>query len=200
MKLIVLLCAVLLVVAVLAVCIFLGSQSGGVPTEPSASAPVQTDDPSGDTDPSANTDPLPSGDVGVGIWEDETDPSDETDPTQSDATGDTTPTESNPTQSDPTGPSGSTDVDIWGEDPTTQPTESTTQPTAPVEIPSDGELTWEQYLALTSEQRYEYYKTFESMDAFFAWKNAAEAEYDATHTIPTIDGNIDLGDLIGGNG
>ena len=146
------------------------------------------------------TDPIPSGDVGVGIWgEDEViDPSGETDPTGEVPTDPTEEPE----------PSGSVDTGIW-DDPTeetTQPTEPeettqpTTQPTQPTTPPASGTLTWEEYQALNSEQQYAYYLTFDSMADFFEWKNAAEAEYKANNTIPTIDCNIDLGDLMGGNG
>lgn len=193
-KLILVLVAVLLVAAVVAAVIIFGGQNPAAPTQPSGS---QSGEPSG-TD--TVTEPAPSGDVGVGIW-DETDPTDATDTIgATDPTGTTGTTEP--------APSGSVDVDIWTDptDESTKPTEPTTQPTQPVTPPDSGLLSYGEYLALSAEQKQAWAeKTFPGADgkldmtAFFAWRDAAKAEYDAENTIPTIDGSIDLGEILGGN-
>lgn len=82
-------------------------------------------------------------------------------------------------------------------EPTTAPETENTEPSGPaVQI---TEYEW--YHALSGEEQMAYMESFGSMDAFFAWYNAAKAEYEESR--PSIDvgsGNIDLGDLIGGNG
>ena len=195
-KLILVLVAVLLVAAVVAAVIIFGGQNPAAPTQPSGTS-AQGNGPSS-TD--SATDPTPSGDIGVGIW-DETDPTDATD-----AIGTTDPTGTTGT-TDPA-PSGSVDVDIWTDptDESTKPTEPTTQPTQPVTPPDSGLLSYGEYLALSAEQKQAWAeKTFPGADgkldmsAFFAWRDAAKAEYDAENTIPTIDGSIDLGEILGGN-
>lgn len=91
---------------------------------------------------------------------------------------------------------------------TTEPQE-TTEPSEPVEattpaeptVPSEPALTsYEQYNAMSPEEQYAFFCTFDTMEDFVAWYNAAKAEYDAAHPdIDIGDGNIDIGDIIGGN-
>lgn len=196
-KLILILAAVLLVAAVVAAILIFGTQNPAAPTTQPSGSTGQSVDPSG-TD--TVTDPLPSGDVGVGIW-------DETDPTDPSVTDPTDPAVSDPTGETEPDPSGDVDVGIWDEtDPTESTTQPTTQPTQPVDPPADGLLSWEQYQALSAEQRQAWsLATFPGengsldMTAFFAWRDAAKAEYEEQNPIPTIDGNIDLGELMGGN-
>ena len=66
---------------------------------------------------------------------------------------------------------------------------------------SDGEVTYEEYIAMSGEEQQKYMNSFSSIEAFFEWYNAAKAKYDAEHpSIEIGDGEIDLGDIIGGNG
>ena len=60
----------------------------------------------------------------------------------------------------------------------------------------DGLLSYEEYRDLSGREQQEYYNTFSDVEAFFAWYNAAKAEYEAAHPgIDAGDGNIDLGEL-----
>ena len=81
----------------------------------------------------------------------------------------------------------------------TAPTESET-PTEPT-VPSEPASTsFEQYNAMSPEEQYAFFCTFSSMEDFVAWYNNAKAEYEAAHPgIDIGDGNIDIGDIIGGN-
>lgn len=75
--------------------------------------------------------------------------------------------------------------------------ETTAKPTAPAVTVTE----YEWYNALSGEEQMAFMETFDSMAAFFDWYNAAKAEYERLHpSIDIGDGNIDLGDLIGGNG
>lgn len=92
---------------------------------------------------------------------------------------------------------------------TTKPTETkvpddtqdaTIESTEPTEIVT--ELTeYEWYNALSGEQQVEFMGTFASMADFFEWYNAAKEEYEKENpSIEIGDGNIDLGEIIAGNG
>ena len=90
----------------------------------------------------------------------------------------------------------------------TDPTESTETPestepsesTTPAEGDNQGGSTvtaYENYMNMSGEEQLAFMQSFESMEAFFAWLNAAKAEYEAQNPgIDVGDGNIDLG---GGN-
>lgn len=62
------------------------------------------------------------------------------------------------------------------------------------------DYTWEEYEAMTGEERQEHFSKFASLEQYLNWFNKAKADYDKTH--PTIevgkDGTIDIGDLING--
>ena len=64
--------------------------------------------------------------------------------------------------------------------------------------PGEGEgkvlLTWEEYLALSLEEQSAYFDSFEGMDAFIAWYNAALDAYNEANKAPDLpeDGGIDL--------
>ena len=76
-------------------------------------------------------------------------------------------------------------------------TETPTEPTVPSEPASTS---FEQYNAMSPEEQYAFFCTFSSMEDFVAWYNNAKAEYEAAHPgIDIGDGNIDIGDIIGGN-
>lgn len=86
----------------------------------------------------------------------------------------------------------------------TEPEEETTAATEEAtEAPTDAaKLTeFEWYNALSGEEQMAYMESFDSMAAFFDWYNAAKAEYEQLHpSIEIGNGEIDIGDLIGGNG
>ena len=99
-------------------------------------------------------------------------------------------------------------------------TEKATEPQETEEEPSDGEqestkpadtskptepaakvTEYEWFNALSGEEQEAYMETFDSIAAFFDWYNAAKAEYEALYpSIDIGDANIDIGDIIGGNG
>lgn len=71
-----------------------------------------------------------------------------------------------------------------GDEPTPTP--------APTSPPATGATAYEQYCAMSPEEQYAVFLTFESPEAFMAWYNAIKAEYDAAH--PAIV--INPGDVI----
>lgn len=80
------------------------------------------------------------------------------------------------------------------------PTEDTVPPTT--ESNGQGSMSanaqaYAAWLNMSGEQQQEFMNSFDSIEAFFAWLNAAKAEYEAQNPgIDVGDGNID----IGGNG
>lgn len=62
----------------------------------------------------------------------------------------------------------------------------------------DGTVTYEEYIAMSGEEQQNFYNTFAKPEDFFAWYNAAKAEYDANQNYIEVDGEIDIGDYIGG--
>ena len=78
----------------------------------------------------------------------------------------------------------------------TEATEETQKPTNTIVQMTQ----YEWYHSLTGEQQMAYMETFESMDAFFAWYNAAKEEHEKERpSIDIGDGYIDLDKIIGGN-
>lgn len=110
-----------------------------------------------------------------------------------------------------TAPSSSTqDVTQPSADSATQPSDSsgevTTQPsTGEVTTqPSSGEnstMDYKTFQAMTGAEQRAFQDTFESLDAFFEWYNAAKETYEKENPpIDVGDGVIDMEDLVGGNG
>ena len=61
------------------------------------------------------------------------------------------------------------------------------------------DYTWEEYLAMTGEERQKHFEMFASLDAYLDWMEKAEAAYNKEHpTIDVGDGSIDIGDIIKG--
>lgn len=100
---------------------------------------------------------------------------------------------------------------VDNEETTTQPAEETEQPdetTAteqPTEPATDAPVTvlsdYQRYHNMTGEEQQAFIDNFESIEAFFEWYNAAKAEHEKMNPSTEIGGgNIDLGDLAGGNG
>ena len=56
----------------------------------------------------------------------------------------------------------------------------------------------EDYKAMTTAQQQAYFNSFASVDAFYEWLDAAEADYEERHKNDTVtgDGTLDLGDYI----
>lgn len=84
------------------------------------------------------------------------------------------------------------------------PTEA--KPTEPAEQPGDsdvepGNMSYEQYQAMSAGEQHAYMDSFGSIDAFFDWYNAAKEKYESEHPpIEVGDSPIDLGEVVGGNG
>ena len=95
----------------------------------------------------------------------------------------TEPAATQPQQTEPTAPV------------VTEPTIPAT--TEPVQVP-DGEIDYETFAAMSPTEQRVYMESFESMDAFFTWYNAAKEAYEKAHpSIDVGDGVIDLEDLFG---
>lgn len=103
------------------------------------------------------------------------------------------------------GNSGGADNSTKPSTPTTKPTTPSTTPPASTDATTSTEptppetegkrlLTWEEWLALNKAKDYEtmkaYRDSFPNQEAYFAWLENAEAEYNAT--MPTTDGKIDF--------
>lgn len=57
-------------------------------------------------------------------------------------------------------------------------------------------LTYEEFWAMDGDAQLAYKESFESVEEFYEWYNAAKEEYAAAHPgIDAGDGNIDLGEL-----
>lgn len=90
----------------------------------------------------------------------------------------------------------------------TEPTEEQPAETVPeTSVPAEPAETvaktteYEWFHALSGEEQEAYMDSFDSIAAFFEWYNAAKAEYEELHpSIEVGDGNIDLGQIIGGKG
>ena len=82
----------------------------------------------------------------------------------------------------------------------TEATEETEETQAPTEtVVQMTQYEW--YHSLSGEEQMAYMETFESMDAFFVWYNAAkEAHEKERPSIDIGDGYIDMDKIIGGNG
>ena len=81
---------------------------------------------------------------------------------------------------DPTEPSGSTE--------TTTPNSGATAPDVKPE-----DMTYAAFTALTPEEQRLYQESFNDLDAFFEWYNAAKEQYEKENPPIDIDGPIDLG-------
>lgn len=71
---------------------------------------------------------------------------------------------------------------------------------APAPDPGSGEVTWEDYNAMTDAEREAFFDSFKSPEAFMEWLTAAKEKYDREHPVIEVgpDGSIDLGELTGG--
>lgn len=168
--------AVLLVVVIGLICLVAAKPKNPEPTNPPTQAP--TAEP-GTTQPTT----IPDGFV--------ENPFDKNTEATADPSNPTNPS-ANPTQpSDgPTDP-----VETQPTDPALDPTEPT-EPTEPIDYSS---MDYETYMSLSSKEQEAFQDSFDSLTDFIKWFNAAKAEYDAQEpTIDMGDGNIDIGDLIGG--
>ena len=77
------------------------------------------------------------------------------------------------------------------------PEQETVKPTEP----AANVTGYEWYNNLSGDEQMAFMESFDSIAAFFDWYNAEKAEYERQNpNIEIGDGNIDLGDLIGGNG
>ena len=122
------------------------------------------------------------------------------------------------TENDYTIPTGPADPDAGLKDPDvdvpedTEPVETTepavtepavtepqqTQPTQPTETVPESELDYETFTAMDPAEQRVYMESFESLDAFFEWYNAAKEAYEREHpAIDVGDGVVDLGGLVG---
>lgn len=79
----------------------------------------------------------------------------------------------------------------------TEPAQTEPQQSEPAQIP-EGEIDYETFTAMDPALQRQYMESFESMDAFFEWYNAAKEAYEQEHpAIDVGDGVIDVEDLLG---
>ena len=101
---------------------------------------------------------------------------------------------SNPPSTAPAAPPSD---DEQATDPTTKPSED-----EKTEIDSSAEelSDYEAFQAMSAEEQQAFIATFEDMDAFFEWYNRVKEAYEAANPpIEIGDGDVDMGDIIGGN-
>jgi len=84
--------------------------------------------------------------------------------------------------------------------PVTNPGTDTTPPVTDDTTEQDGEMTYEKFMALTPTEQREYQESFNDIDAFFQWYNAAKEKYEKEHPSIEVDGPIDMEQIAGGNG
>lgn len=98
------------------------------------------------------------------------------------------------------------------EQPSAPPTEATDSveetpaPTSsPAESPENNPITapsttaYEQYNAMSGDEQIAFMESFDSVDAFVAWYNAAQAEYNASRPAIEVEGGvIDMSEIISG--
>lgn len=62
-----------------------------------------------------------------------------------------------------------------------------------------ADYTWEEYLAMTPAQQEAHYLSFDSVSAYFQWRNKALQEYEDNKTVIEVgpDTEVDLGELFG---
>ena len=103
----------------------------------------------------------------------------------------------------PSQPVMSDGVEEWNDtiskDGTTAPTQNQQPTEVPTLPPAGTKLTYAQYLAMTTSQQQEYFKSFDTVDAFYEWLEEAEAEYEKNQNTVTGDGTLDLNDYINSN-
>lgn len=99
-------------------------------------------------------------------------------------------------------------VPVPAEDATTPPTEELPQEDEPASdeslegkidasLPAPGELSYEDYNAMSAASQRAYMESFEDVEDFFEWYYDAKDAYDAEHpAIDVGDGVIDLEDLL----
>lgn len=84
--------------------------------------------------------------------------------------------------------------------PATQPSTQATQPSS---APNDPvAMDYQTFQSLTGAEQRAYQESFESLDAFFEWYNAAKEAYDKENPTIEIDGSgvVDMGTLPSNNG
>lgn len=88
-----------------------------------------------------------------------------------------------------------------GQTPETPETpEQPEEPETPEEgTPTDKEekLTYEEYINMTADEQEAFVLGFADIHDFFLWHAEAKAKYDEDHKVPEIDGDINIGDLLG---
>ena len=161
------------------------------------------------TEPSSQETTLPGAETKPSVPEG-TKPADPSTPTEPSVPGGIEPTQPNGEEND--------DPGGFGERPTTppnvpddpKPTEPTVptepeetepdQPTEPegTEPPEDGEMTYKEYLNLTTEEQIAFQNTFPNRNAFKQWYLQAKKEYEEAQQQITIGPNsgLDIGDYI----
>lgn len=83
---------------------------------------------------------------------------------------------------------------------TTPATEPTTDATEPTQSGNSYATSFEAYQAMSPAEQQAFFESFGNYEAFIAWYIAAEAAYKESQDRNEVsgDGNIDIGDLVGG--
>lgn len=197
--------AILMLAAGLIVALVLVSQPPkDAPYSPGTTVETQPD--SVPTEPSSQETTLPGAETKPSVPEN-TQPSAPTDPSAPDGTE---PTQPNGEENDDPGGFGerpTTPPNVQDDPKPTEPTVPTEpeetepdQPTEPegTEPPEDGEMTYKEYLSLTTEEKIAFQNTFPNGNAFKQWYLQIKKEYEESQHQVTIgpgDG-LDIGDYI----
>ena len=67
------------------------------------------------------------------------------------------------------------------------------------DVEEDGKVTYEEYIAMSGADQKKYLESFESVEKFFKWFNAAKEQYDKENpSIEIGNGSIDMNEIING--
>lgn len=69
---------------------------------------------------------------------------------------------------------------------------------APSELPAPGDMDFGTFKTMAPSRQRAYQESFESIDAFYDWYEAAQEAYDKEHTpIEIVDGIVDMSEFVG---
>ena len=185
-----------------------GKEPSGELNPEENAGPTEDETPGGEKDPSTDEKPDEGGNTenGDNNGSDETPNEGEKPEEGGEGTGSGENPDKDPENGEKPGISGDITVgdDPIGDDPTgddpigDDPTGD--DPTDDDPTDDKSEMDFETFINLSQEEQLVFFNGFETMNDFFAWYNAAKAEYEEQNPgIDIGDGNVDIGGITGGS-
>ena len=81
----------------------------------------------------------------------------------------------------------------------TEPPQTEPAHTEPAVQQPNTDLTYAEYIAMTAAEQEAHFNSFATIEDYFAWYNPAKKKWEDEQNRETIDGDVNIGDLIGGN-